>query len=89
MLPRRLITEYWDEVQEFLRKEHRLSAEEAWRGVVEYRVRLDMHRVGDMIYHEDTAHVARTIAGALRQGGFREPSKDGPQEKKPPRRKKA
>jgi hypothetical protein len=73
MLPGHLIAEFWEEVAELLRKQHDLSEERARQGIAEYRYRLDLHRVGDMVYHENAAHVARTIAGALRQGGFREP----------------
>jgi predicted DNA-binding protein (UPF0278 family) len=88
MLPSDLIAEYWEEVRDLLQKEHRLSKEEAWRGVVEYRMRLETHQVGDIIYHEDPKYVAKTIAGALAQGGFREPDEEGPRVIKPERRKK-
>lgn len=73
MLPSHLIAEFWDEVETLLRKQHDLTEEQARQGIMDYRGRLDYHRVGDMVYHQDAAHVARTIAGAVRQGGFREP----------------
>ncbi|MHB1422739.1 MAG: hypothetical protein ACYC3I_05990 [Gemmataceae bacterium] len=33
-----------------------------------YRAWLRRHEVGDILYHEDAAHIAETIAGLVRQG---------------------
>ncbi len=56
-----------------LQKQHQLTPKQARQGIEEYRARLDLHRASDMVYHENPSRVAETIAGAVRQGGFREP----------------
>ena len=89
MLPNHLIADYWAEVQDLLEKDHALSKEQARRGIVEFRVHLDMHQVGDIIYHEDPGRVAEIVAGALEQGGFREPTVGEEVPKKLLRRKNA
>lgn len=73
MLPGHLVAGFWDEVGKLLRKQPDLTEEQARQGIAQYRAKLDLHRVGDMVYHQDPTRVAETIAGAVRQGGFREP----------------
>lgn len=70
MLPGHLIAEFWATVEHLLEQQHGLSEQQAQIGVTEYRKRLDLHRVGDMIYHNDPKDVSQTIAGILEQGGF-------------------
>lgn len=72
MLTPDLIAEYWAEVEKALKK-HGLSEREAIRGIGEYRVRLERHGVGHILYHRDAEDVAQTIAAAVRNGGFKEP----------------
>lgn len=73
MLPGHLIAEFWVKVHCVLEAEHKLTKKQARHGIEDYRARLDMHRVGDILYHSEAEDIARTIAGAVRQGGFKEP----------------
>jgi hypothetical protein len=73
MMPGHLVAEYWTEVKQLLIEQHKLSERDAQRGIDDSRERLASHGVGDLIYHRNPGHVAGTIAGALRGGGFREP----------------
>jgi hypothetical protein len=70
MLPGHLIAEFWATVEKALTERHRLTPEQAQQGIADYRARLDLRRVGEMIYHEEPERVAGTIAGAVQQGGF-------------------
>lgn len=67
MLPGRLIIGYWKEVRGLLRERHGLTVVQARRGISTYRARMRKHEVGDILYHEDSARTAETIAGLVRQ----------------------
>jgi hypothetical protein len=64
---------FWTEVQRLLITQHGLSEEEAQRGIEDYLRRLRQHEVGDLVYHQGCDRAACTLAGAIRQGGFKEP----------------
>jgi hypothetical protein len=70
MLPGHLLAEFWFAVEQQLREQHHLTEQQARSGVGDYRNRLDLHRVGEMVYHNNPEDVAATIAGIIRQGGF-------------------
>jgi hypothetical protein len=78
MLPGRLIISYWKEVRGLLRERHGLTVVQARRGISIYRARMRKHEVGDILYHEDSARTAETIAGLVRQGLLDNPERFEP-----------
>lgn len=73
MFPEQLIVDYWMKVANFLVKNHRLKRDKAEKGITDYLAVAEKHGFTDLIYHRDARDVAETIAGAVRNGGFREP----------------
>lgn len=71
MLPIELTVGFWEEVMQILMQEYHLPSDRAQEGIVDYRVRLELHGVGEMVYHRNARDVAQTIARAIQQGGFK------------------
>ncbi len=67
MLPGHLIEGFWAEVGRLLQQDFGLSPTEAQEGIATWDEVLGP-RVGEMVYHQAPAEVARTIAGLCRQG---------------------
>jgi hypothetical protein len=68
MLPRHLIVEFWDTVKQELREVSDLSEENADEAIRRYRLALERHQIGDLVYHRDPESVAKTIALGWEQG---------------------
>ena len=60
-LPGHLIDWYWDEVEKYLVRTHKVPREKARRGILRYRRALARHGVGDIQYHADADQTALGI----------------------------
>lgn len=68
MLPRPLIAQYWKEVAQILCQQYGLTPTDSQAGIDDLRIRLDRHKVGDVIYNRNASDVAESIARLVRQG---------------------
>jgi hypothetical protein len=84
VLPQDLIVDFWLDVQNHLETDHRVGKGAGRKGISDYLALAEKHGFTDLIYHRDPWEVAETIAGAVTQGGFREPNRQHAEEEASP-----
>jgi hypothetical protein len=81
MLPGHLIAQFWHDIKEMLVKQYHLTDVEARGGISEYRMWLESHQVGDIIYHMNRAEIAEAIASGVKHAGTMNAAPASDQEK--------